>query len=49
MIYKIMVKQIDVIEVNALSESQAIDVIKNRIDPKALVELQVVEEGKTNE
>lgn len=44
MIYKVMVKQIDVVSVNASSEEQAINIVKSRLDPKALVEIDVCEE-----
>ena len=50
--YKVIVKQIEVVEVNALSEEAAIKQIKDQIakqDPRALVEIQVVEEVKVNE
>ena len=43
--YKAVVKQIDIIEVDAISKEQAINIIKNNISPKALVEIEIVEEG----
>ena len=43
--YKAVVKQIDIIEVDAISKEQAINIIKNNINPKALVEIEIVEEG----
>lgn len=43
--YKAIVKQIDIIEVDAISKEQAINIIKNNINPKALVEIEIVEEG----
>ena len=49
MIYKIMVKQIDIVDVNATNEEQAIDIVKSRLGPKVLAEINIVEEGKINE
>ena len=47
--YKLIVKQIEIVEVNALNKEQAIKQIKNQIaqqDPRALVEIIVCEETK---
>ena len=44
--YKIIIKQIDIVTVNAPSSEQAIKLVKSKLDPKALVELDVVEEVK---
>lgn len=43
--YRAVVKQIDIIEVDAISKEQAINIIKNNINPKTLVEIDIVEEG----
>lgn len=45
MLYKVILKQIDVIEVNAPSEEDAIKAVKDRLDPRSLVEIQVAEEA----
>ena len=50
--YKIMLKQIEIIEVDALTAEGAIKKVKDQIvqqDPRALFEIQVVEEVKIKE
>ena len=52
MTYKVMVKYIDVVNVNARSEDEAIELVKRGIDIKALTEITVCEEmidSNTNE
>ena len=44
MLYKVIVKQIEIIEVNALNEEAAIKIVKDKLDPRSLVEIQVAEE-----
>ena len=50
--YKLIIKQIEIIEVDALTAEGAIKKVKNQIlqqDPRALVEVAIVEEGKIEE
>lgn len=50
--YKIIVKNIQIIEVDALTAEGAIKKVKDQIlqqDPRALVEIDIIEEGKIEE
>jgi hypothetical protein len=50
--YKLIIKQIEIIEVDALTAESAIKKVKDQIykqDPRALVEIDIVEEGKIEE
>lgn len=50
--YKIIVKNIQVIDVDALTADAAIKKVKDQIlkqDPRALVEINIVEESKIEE
>ena len=47
--YKIIVKQINIVDVDALTAESAVKKVKDQIlqqDPRALVEIQVAEEVK---
>ena len=43
--YKILVKQIEVVDVNAYSYEQAVELIKRELGPKVIAEFQLVEEA----
>ena len=50
--YKIIVKQINTVDVDALTADGAIKKVKDQIlqqDPRALVEIDIVEESKIEE
>ena len=50
--YKLIIKQIEIIEVDALTAEGAIKKVKDQIvqqDPRALFEIQVAEEVKVEE
>ena len=50
--YKIIVKQINIIDIDALTADSALKKVKDQIlqqDPRALVEIDIVEEGKIEE
>ena len=50
--YKVIVKQINIIDVDAFTAEGAIKKVKDQIlqqDPRALVEIAIVEEGKMEE
>jgi hypothetical protein len=42
--YKIILKQIDILEVDAPNEEAAIKAVRDRLDPRSLAEIQVAEE-----
>lgn len=44
-----MIKQLQVVDVNAVSEEQALNIVKKQLDPKALVELSVIDEVQVKE
>ena len=50
--YKVIVKQINIVDVDALTAESAIKKVKDQIlqqDPRALFEIDIVEEGKIEE
>lgn len=50
--YKVIVKQINIVDVDALTADGAIKKVKDQIlqqDPRALVEINIVEESKIGE
>ena len=47
--YILIVKQINTVKVNAFTKEQAINIVKKQLDPKALVEINIVDAGKIEE
>lgn len=47
--YKIILKQIEILDVIASTEADALKQIKDQLDPRALVEMQIVEEVEIKE
>ena len=47
--YKIIVKQIDIVEVNAYSKEEAIQQVKNSLKSNMIVEVEIVEDGEIDE
>lgn len=50
--YKIIIKQVEIVEVNALTAEEAIKKVKDQVlqqDPRALFEIQTAEEVKIKE
>lgn len=43
--YKIILKQIDILEVEAPSEEAAIKAVKDRLDPRSFFEIQIAAEA----
>ena len=43
MIYRVLLKHIDFVDVNAIDEESALNMVRSRLNPKDLVEMQVVE------
>lgn len=47
--YKVIIKQIDIVEVNAYSKEEAIQQVKNSLKSNMIVEVEIVEDGEINE
>ena len=50
--YRLLIKQIEIVEVDALTAEGAVKKVKDQIiqqDPRVLVEIDIVEEGKIGE
>ena len=47
--YKVIIKQIDIVEVNAYSKEEAIQQVKNSLKSNIIVEVEIVEDGEINE
>ena len=43
MVYRVLLKHIDFVDVNAVDEESALNIVRSRLNPKDLVEMQVVE------
>ena len=46
--YKVIIKQIDIVEVNAYSKEEAIQQVKNSLKSNMIVEVEIVEDGEIN-
>ena len=47
--YKVIIKQIDIVEVNAYSKEEAIQQVKNSIKSNIIAEIEIVEDGEIDE
>lgn len=47
--YKVIIKQTDIVEVNAYSKEDAIQQVKNSIKSNIIAEIEIVEDGEINE